>query len=79
VVAATPVPPERLTALAGARAERLRTLLVEERGVEAVRVSVAQASAEGDPGIALELAANVGDVVEDAAEGEAEGGSPAAP
>jgi hypothetical protein len=73
------VPRERLTALARARADRLRTLLVDERGLEAARVSVAEASAEGEPGVALELAANVGDVVKDAQAAGTEGGSPAGP
>ena len=73
------MPPEHLSALARARADRLRALLVDERGIEAARVSVAEASAEGEPGVALELAAKVGDVVEESAQGAAEGGSPAAP
>jgi hypothetical protein len=72
VVAATPVPPERLAALASERAARLRAILVEERGVEATRVAVEKEAPDGAPGVALELAARVEEVVDpDSAPSEA--------
>jgi hypothetical protein len=76
VVAATPVPPERLAALADERAQRLHAILVDERGVEAARVAVAKAAPDGAPGVALELAGRVGEGVYDDA---AEPGPPPAP
>ena len=51
-VAAVPVPDERLAALAKARAERVRQLLVE-KGVAAGRVAVGDAEAESKPGVVI--------------------------
>lgn len=66
-VAAVPVPPERFEALARARAEALRGRLTSDYGVPAERVRVAENFAEGEPGVAIELAARVGEVVGDEA------------
>jgi hypothetical protein len=71
-IAATHVAPERLAALASARAARLRELLVDERGVEPERVTVEDAPATGAPGVALELAAHVDEIVDAEPEPEAE-------
>ena len=62
-LSATPVPRERFEALARARAAALREALVTGRGVEAGRVRVAEDVSEGDPGVELELAAAVGELV----------------
>lgn len=49
------VPEERYAALARARAEQLRTLLVEDLGVETSRVRVGHATQRGEPGVVLDL------------------------
>ena len=51
-VAAVAVPDERLAALAKARAERVRQLLVE-KGVAAARVAVGEPEAEAKPGVVI--------------------------
>jgi hypothetical protein len=51
-VAAVSVPDERLAALAKARAERVRQLLVE-KGVAAARVAVGEPEAEAKPGVVI--------------------------
>jgi hypothetical protein len=51
-VAAVAIPDARLDALANARAERVRALLVE-KGVAAARVAVGEPEAEAEPGVVL--------------------------
>jgi hypothetical protein len=55
-IAATPVPPERIQALAAERAEQLLERLVAEHGVARARLSLAD-PLEGEPAVALEIAA----------------------
>jgi len=57
-VAATPVPDERLAALANARAEAVRRVAVDEHGVDAAHLLIGDPAPPGDPGIVLELASS---------------------
>jgi hypothetical protein len=66
-VAALEVPRERFEALARERAAGLVGRLVSDYGAPAERVLAAETPAEGDPGVAIELVARVGDVVGGAA------------
>ena len=56
-VEAQPVSPERMAQLARQRAERVRQLLVSQKGVEASRLDVASAADAGDPGVIVGFAA----------------------
>jgi hypothetical protein len=55
-VAAVTVPPERLAALARARAEALRDALAAQHGVDPARLDVAGPAPDGAPGVVVELA-----------------------
>ncbi len=55
-IASVEVPPDRLTALARARAEGLQQRLAREHGVDAGRISLGEPGT-GEPAIALEIAA----------------------
>jgi hypothetical protein len=56
--AATEVPPERLAALAGARAAAVRERLLAG-GLEPDRVVLGEPAPEGAPGVSVELVARV--------------------
>jgi hypothetical protein len=56
-IAAVEVPPDRLAALAGSRAEALRARLVADHGVPESHVSIGPPADAGEPGVVVTLAA----------------------
>jgi hypothetical protein len=59
-VAAVEVPAARTAALARQRAERLRDLLVQEKGLDPASLAIGEAAGEGEPGVEIELSARHG-------------------